>query len=736
MPTATFVREELLTSPGTTMGTVAYMSPEQVRGEDLDARSDIFSFGLVLYEMATGVAAFAGNTSGVIHEAILNRAPLSPLRLNPELPPKFEEIVFKALEKDPEMRTQNASDLRTDLKRLKRDTDSGRSAATQTTVGADLRVHPTVETMSGTHRGAPLQDSGSTDRALAVTLARRHRKGLVAAIGATLIVIAALAYLFRPALPPPWVSGYTQLTNDAAPKWMAGTDGSRLYLEEQGHGLFSWPIAQVSVAGGEVAPISTPSPDTDLLRVSPDGADLLVRGINGPATLVAPLWVLPVLGGSARRLGNTVGNDAAWSPDGQKLLFANGNELFLAQADGTATRKLLSLSGLAYALAWSPDGSEIRFTLIDPKTQLDSIWQVSAEGAGLHAVLPGWDDSTGECCGSWMPDGKYFVFQSQGQIWARRETGSFLHKVSRAPVELTSGAISYFNPLPSKDGSKLFAVAGFRRGELERYDAKTKTFGPYLGGMSAQDVSYSKDGQWIAYVSFPEGTLWRSKLDGSEKVQLSFPPLYALLPRWSPDGKQILFYDVQSGQPSRIYLVSADGGTPQELLPNGPIPQADPMWSPDGGEVVFSGQGSGNGTSSAIHILDMKTHQVSTLPGSEGLFSPRWSPDGRYILALTQDQGSLMLFDVKTQKWSSFFKGGVGYPCWSANGEYIYFLLQSQGVMREDVKNHIAEQVISLKGFQMTGYYPEWLALAPDDSPLLLKDTGTQEIVSMAWHEP
>ena len=129
MLTAAQTREEFITSPGTTMGTVAYMSPEQVRGEELDARSDIFSFGLVLYEMATGVPAFSGNTSGVIHEAILNRIPISPLRLNQDLPPKLEEIISKALEKDADMRYQNASDLRTDLKRLKRDTDSGRSAS-------------------------------------------------------------------------------------------------------------------------------------------------------------------------------------------------------------------------------------------------------------------------------------------------------------------------------------------------------------------------------------------------------------------------------------------------------------------------------------------------------------------------------------------------------------------------------------------------------------------------------
>ncbi len=163
MPTV--AAEKLLTSPGTTMGTVAYMSPEQVRGEDLDPRSDIFSFGLVLYEMSTGVQAFTGNTSGVIHEAILNRAPVTPLRLNPELPPKFEEIIFKALEKDPEMRYQNSSDLRTDLKRLKRDTDSGRTSRHAAVVEASAPAEqPTAPAPSGsqmaTQPPAPAAPSG------------------------------------------------------------------------------------------------------------------------------------------------------------------------------------------------------------------------------------------------------------------------------------------------------------------------------------------------------------------------------------------------------------------------------------------------------------------------------------------------------------------------------------------------------------------------------------------------
>src|SRR5258708_9320023 len=127
MPTAT--AEEMLTSPGSTLGTLAYMSPEQVRGEELDARTDLFSFSAVLYEMATGVVPFRGDSLGVIAEAILNRAPVSPVRLNPDVPPKLEEIVRKALEKDRKLRYQNAVDIRTDLQRLKRDSDSGRTAA-------------------------------------------------------------------------------------------------------------------------------------------------------------------------------------------------------------------------------------------------------------------------------------------------------------------------------------------------------------------------------------------------------------------------------------------------------------------------------------------------------------------------------------------------------------------------------------------------------------------------------
>ncbi|SRR5216684_468436 len=727
LPTATL--EELLTSPGVAIGTVAYMSPEQARGEELDARTDLFSFGAVLYEMATGRQAFSGRTSAVIFHAILSEVSTPPVRLNPDLPPRLEEIINKALEKDRDMRYQSASDLRSELRRLRRDTSSGSSRVLAPSFGPV----PAAEGGSGAGATAASSQDSSTDRALVAHLARRHKKALLGGLATIAVAVAALVYWLAPPQPSPKVSGYAQITHDARPKFLVSTDGSRLYLQEQAPGL-SYPLAQVSVAGGQVAPIAASSPNLYLLNVSPDGSDLLVADRLGTVE-EGPLSALPVLGGSPRRLADTAGHDGAWSSDEKKLVFAKGDDLYLANGDGTESHKLASLLGSASGTAWSPDGSLLRFTVADPKTRASSLWQVSADGTNPHPLLPGWDQANGACCGNWTPDGTYFVFQSQNQIWALRERGSFLRKVSHDPVQVTSGAISYTSPLPSKDGRRLFAVAGLVRGELERYDAKSKTFQPFLSGISAQDVAFSRDGQWVAYVSYPEGTLWRSKVDGSDRLQLSFPSLYAMLPRWSPDGRQLLFFDYQTGKPSRIYIVSADGGTPQAMMPGGPQSQADPFWAPDGNSVAFGGISA---AADAIHIFDLKTRQVSTLPGSDKLFSPRWSPDGRYMVGLPADSLGLRLFDFKTQKWAVLTNTPAGYPCWSQDGHYVNFLQYqpAAGVFRIGIRDRKVEQVVNLKGFQMTGYWGQWLGLAPDDSPLLLKDTGSQDIVALDWEAP
>jgi len=251
-------------------------------------------------------------------------------------------------------------------------------------------------------------------------------------------------------------------------------------------------------------------------------------------------------------------------------------------------------------------------------------------------------------------------------------------------------------------------------------------------------VAFSKDGQWVAYSTFPEGTLWRSKLDGSDKLQLSAAPFYAMLPRWSPDNQEIVYCGRELGKPFRIYKVAAAGGEPKLLMPNQGGSQADPTWSPDGNSIAFAGLSALQESVTAVHIFNLNTGSSSALPGSEGMFSPRWSPDGRYIVAMLANSQGLMIFDVKTQKWSELARGNLAYPCWSRNGQYVYFLqpAASPAVMRVGIRDRKPERVASLNAFHMTGFWGLWMGLAADDSPVLLRDAGTHEIVSMEWHAP
>jgi dipeptidyl aminopeptidase/acylaminoacyl peptidase len=341
-------------------------------------------------------------------------------------------------------------------------------------------------------------------------------------------------------------------------------------------------------------------------------------------------------------------------------------------------------------------------------------------------------------------DGKYFVFESQrnarSDIWVLREDRGFFGRANPQPMPLTTGPLSFKVPLPSRDGKKIFVVGAQPRGELARFDMRSRQFVPYLSGISAEGVSFSRDGQWAAFVTFPEGTLWRSKVDGSERSQLTFPPLTVGLPRWAPDGKRIVFMGQMPGKPVKILLVAAEGGG-VEPLTTGDRNDSDPNWSADGTSLVFAGNPGIESGTQGINLLNLKTHQVTTLPGSEGLVSPRWSPDGRYIDASTSDARKLMLFDFRTQKWTELAKARVGYHHWSSDGQYIYFdnvaLEPEPGISRVRIADGKIERIVSLKDVRMPfGIYGTWTGLGPDNSPLILRDTSTQEIYALDWDAP
>jgi serine/threonine protein kinase len=688
--------------PSAMMGTAAYMSPEQIRGENLDVRTDLFSFGLVLYEMATGKPAFRGETIAAVHEAILRAAPATPREAGFDRSPGLEKIISRALVKDREMRYQSARDLGEDLERLKRETESVRG---------------------------------------------RLRHPVLAAVAAVVIIVGALGFLFRPTLPAPRVTASTQVTHDGRDKERVVTDGSRLYYSSY---LDLNPrLYQVSAAGGDPLLVETSIPSPLVFDMSRHGSELLVGSCySGRTTSDCPLWVLPVAGGSPRRLGTIGASDAAWSPDGKQVAYVAGNNLYTVAIGRFESETIVSgASGATlYWPRWSPDGSRLRFS-ITSQSNGTSLWEVSADGKNLHRLLSGWSTPPSECCGSWTDDGGYFLFQSDRggntNVWVMRERRSVFGKSSGQPVQLTAGPSSAGTAVPSTDNRKLFVTTA-RLGELVRYDSVSHEFAPYLSGISATGVSFSRDGQWVTYVSYPQHTLWRSKTDGSERLQLTFPPLYVLQPRWSPDRKRIAFMALQPEKPWNIYVISADGGGLEQPVPGDHRGQ-DPNWSPDGNKLLFgrrpSEEAIGSG-SLELEIVDLRTHITSKIAGSKEMWSPRWSQDGRWILAFPRATDRLMLFDVNRQEWTELAKIHASYPEWSRDGHHIYFLAQSKGtpataIFRVRIRDRRLEQVARLTQFkQPTVDWGGWAGLAADGSPILLREAGTPEIFALDWDAP
>ena len=713
--------------PGFALGTIPYMSPEQALGRPLDSRTDLFSFGVVLYEMATGVLPFTGQTTAAFFDSLIHSVPEWPFRFNSATPAELERIVRKALEKDPGDRYQSAAEMRADLQRLRREVESGQA----------LTAAPVAR---------PVPDSKDRIRAMfatALTTAAHQPKSskapwLAAGLVALAAFVAVILFLRSPE-PPPAVVSSLQITNDGTSKRSLVTDGTRLYFSEyvSGHSV----LMQVSTAGGETAPLPISLASADVYEFFPGRSELLVKGVAEGSDTEWPVWILPLPAGSLRAVGNILAHAATWAPDGQHIVYARNSSLYECNVDGTDSHELIAISGVPFAPRFSTDGRRLRFTIRNTDQRTSSLWEISPEGKNLHPVLPDWNKPAQEFGGTWTPDGQYFLFESTHDhtqnIWALRDGRSLFHQTNAQPTQLTVGPLMFSNPTLSPDGKKLFVIGQQRRFDLVRMSGNSQQFSIYLQGVSAGEADITRNGEWMTYVSHPDLTLWRSKPDGSSRTQLTYAPMLAHMPRWSPDGTQIAFMASRPGRPWKIFVIPAEGGTPREVTA-GNQNQGDPTWLPRGDGIVFAGMPwleYGNTAGPNIHIADLKTSQISDVPDSENLFSPRSSQDGRHVAALSADSTKLMLYDIEKNSWSQLAVSRFGFENWSHDGKYVYaedYSDKTDDIVRVNVADGKMERLLSLKEIPR-GFDPWefWVGLAPDDSPLLMRDKSTQEIYSL-----
>jgi len=575
---------EHLTSPGTVVGTIAYMSPEQVRAKELDARSDLFSFGAVLYEMATGALPFRGESSGVIFEAILNRAPVPPVRLNPDLPTELERIINKALEKDRSLRYQHASEVRTDLQRLERDTDSGRHISATSAEAA-------------TSATAAAQPKHTTSSSAVVAAAKQHKWGVAAGVIALLIVLGAAGFgvysLFHRHAPIPFQSfTITQVTNSGkAAQAAISPDGKFVLSVTDDNGLQSLWLRNVPT--GSDTQVIPPSPSSYLsLAFSPDGNYIYFRKALNALNSSYNLYRAPLLGGTPQTVVRDIDTDIAFSPDGHRIAYARANNpeigkfrLLAAGLDGN-DENVLQIGPEAETpgcLAWSASGDEIAYAAFqDQAIGGIHVFELGSGKAHRLAVLE--NKFANEL--KWSPDGRgiYVGYSPRGPNNVRGQIG-FLPSTGEGFQPITRDTNGYATLTISADGRTLATV--------QRKTTRSIYLIPGAGNQSAQVStlpSQVQDIRWLNWtadgnlLASDGARLWRMGPDGKNATQLLVDP-NADITRVAPCGSQylILTWRFRGGTNSRnIWRANADGSNAVRLTSGNdgwPVCSPDQKWA-------------------------------------------------------------------------------------------------------------------------------------------------------------
>ncbi len=727
------ISEQDLTSPGTALGTVAYMSPEQVRARDLDARSDLFSFGVVLYEMATGQLPFHGESSGVIFSAILERTPTSPIRLNPDLPPKLEEIINRALEKDRNLRYQHASDLRAELQRLKRDTDSsGRVVRTE-------ERKEGVQEPSGFSTPPTLPASSST----ALSIEARHRRSLIAGALA-LITVTAIAYEFyerlnRRALVPFQNFAITQVTDSGkASRAAISPDGKYLLRVQNNNGQESLWLRNVPTGSDtQILPLSASYYSS--LTFSPDGDYIYYREATDKSLNASNLFRVPVLGGRQQLIVKDIDTNITFSPDSSRMAYARWEDpeadkyrLLSAKPDGT-DEQVLHIGPFANILAnvaWSPDGKRIACSFSRPDNALGEIDMFDFSRNKMTVFQRYADKSTFDVV--WTPDGRGLLTVYQRGFMARGDNAQigFVSYPEGNFRTVTNDTNSYRDITLSADGKTLVAAhvqVSHELGLLPGTDGDASLSIPGISKRaSISDVAWLSNEQLLVSLNdrivqmdtdgthqvmllndplgdinsvavcnnspflilswyVPRGgsgrNIWRLRADGSDLQQITYGK-DDVSPICSSDGKWIYFTDIAG---FRLMRVPLSGGK-NEPLPGSVVPNAifqRTALSSQAGLIAFmvSIEDPANQTvrqKLALVKLDANSETSPRLLNvqrpSSGIL--QFTPDGMAVAYTVEDQGVGNIWvqpldGSKGRQITHFTAASVSGFSWSANGKSL-----------------------------------------------------------------